>query len=255
MSVHAAAPSVVPDGMRRASDVARSIDTDGLPLSTAVESVLPWPRLRRGTTLTVASAGPAGLTSLLLALLAGPSGSGAWCALVGAPTVSASAIRRSGVDASRLALVPHPGDRWESVVGALLEGIDVVAVHVPGRISPSRAARLSAKTRRQKGVLVAFGGDGTDWPQAEARLTVEQSTWYGLGWGRGLLRHCELTVSTRHHGRRATATVWPYGVRPEPVRRETEQIDIGAAGVTSLADHRQKRKGVSARAILRPPLS
>jgi hypothetical protein len=86
-----------------------------LPVHPALGSVLPG-GLRRGSTVAVS-----GSVSLLLALLGTASQSGAWCALVGFPLISAQAADEYGVDLSRLALVPEPGSGWTTAVGARLD--------------------------------------------------------------------------------------------------------------------------------------
>ncbi|MGH9177562.1 MAG: hypothetical protein ACRD0N_03275, partial [Acidimicrobiales bacterium] len=53
-----------------------------LPVHPALAGLLPGGGLRRGSTVAVA-----GSTSLALALVAGPSGAGSWCAAVGVPSL------------------------------------------------------------------------------------------------------------------------------------------------------------------------
>ena len=66
--------------------------------------------------------------SLLLALISAASADGAWCALVGLPTISAEAAAEYGLDLQRLAIVPQPGAGWTTAVGALLDAVDIVAL-------------------------------------------------------------------------------------------------------------------------------
>src|SRR5438067_205624 len=73
-----------------------------LPVAAALNSLLPG-GLRRGSTVSVS-----GSMSLLLALLGAASASGAWCALVGFPRLSAEAAREYGLDLARLALIRSP---------------------------------------------------------------------------------------------------------------------------------------------------
>ncbi|GAA4899312.1 hypothetical protein LX16_0784 [Stackebrandtia albiflava] len=208
--------------LRPASELA---GPPGLPVHRDLADLLPWPRLRPGTIIGVTSRAPAGLTSVVLALLTEASQAGAWCALVGAREVSPHAAAHVGVALSRLALVPDPGDRDDQVTGALLEGLDVVAVRTGRPVSRRTAARLAGKARNRGGVLVPFGPAATDWPDADARLDVIGARWYGLDTGRGLLRHCRLTVAATVHGRRREATVWPYG-RPAAAERTAPVISL-----------------------------
>src|SRR5690606_22320376 len=85
-----------------------------LPLDPAFESLLPENGLRIGSAYSLDRS-----PSLLGALLAPPSQKGAWCALVGMPTIGVEALSGFGVELSRVVLVPDPGERWLTVVSAL----------------------------------------------------------------------------------------------------------------------------------------
>ena len=210
----------------------------GYPLTDGLSELLPWPRLRPGAVVAVTSRVPVGMTSLIFTILAGPSQAGAWCAVVGAPGVSAAAASRVGICLSRLALVPDVAGRENQVTGVLLEGMDVVALRSRGPVRPADAARLAARARNRGSVLVPFGAGAAQWPGAAARLTVSRLRWHGLKEGRGLLRYCSVTVSSAVKGRRRDITMWPYG------RPEIEADGIGRlAPVISLADRQSARKG------------
>lgn len=174
-----------------------------LPVPAALSGVLPH-GLRRGTAV-----GVTGSVSLLLALLGALSADGAWCALVGLPTVGAEAAVEYGVRLSRLAVIPSPGAQWERAVGALLDGFDVVAVRPRGRVPPGEAQRLAARTRSQGAVLIPFGD--VAWPGVEVRLDVADARWDGIGDGFGRLRARRLTVTAQGRGRAArprSAALW-----------------------------------------------
>ncbi len=150
----------------------------------------PGARVRVGT-------GPVpGATSVLFALLSAASAGGSWCAVVGLPSLGALAAAESGICLERLVLVPNPGPEWPAVVAALLDGFDVVVVGVPGPVGASVASRLSARARQRGSVLVATG----EWSGAELVLSPVDSTWEGLGQGRGRLVRRELTISARGRG-------------------------------------------------------
>ncbi|HVA44107.1 MAG TPA: hypothetical protein VNF50_11550 [Acidimicrobiales bacterium] len=190
-----------------------------LPVIPALTSILPG-GLCRGGTLAVGS-GP-GATSLLLALLAGASAEGSWAALVGMPEVGPEAAASMGVDLGRLALVPDPGEQWPAVVSALLDGIDLVAVRLGGRLRlrPAEARRLAARARHQSSVLMVTGAP---WPEGcDLSLDVVAGGWEGLGNGYGSLarRRVEVAVSGRRAAsRRRQATLWlpDDSGRPEPI--------------------------------------
>lgn len=184
-----------------------------LPVDPALAGLLPG-GLRRGSTVTVS-----GSVSLVLALLGAASAAGAWCALVGFPRISAEAAHEYGVDLSRLALVPAPGESWTTAVGALLDSVDVVAARPPrGRGPvPGDVRRLAARARSKDAVLVPFvSGDRPDaqrssWPGADVRLHARAGVWSGIGAGTGRLRARQVEVSAGGRGpaaRPRTATLW-----------------------------------------------
>jgi hypothetical protein len=160
-----------------------------LPVHPALGSVLPG-GLRRGSTVAVS-----GSVSLLLALLGTASQSGAWCALVGFPLISAQAADEYGVDLSRLAIVPDPGSGWTTAVGALLDAVDVVAARPP-RLVPGDIRRLVSRARTRESVLVSYG----DWPGADVRLTAHGGEWSGIGEGYGRLRARRIDVRAEGKG-------------------------------------------------------
>ncbi|WBB80003.1 hypothetical protein O7606_00930 [Micromonospora sp. WMMD882] len=183
-----------------------------LPVRSELTGLLPHRGLRRGSTISVATGRPrrGGGTSLMLALLAEASRAGSWCAVVGVPTFGAGAAAEAGLALDRLALVPHPGPEWATVVAALIDGVDVVVVAVPGTVSASVASRLAARARQRGCVLVPYGR----WAGADVTLQVVRGAWEGLGPGRGRLRRREVTVSARGRGAAARpkeVTVWLPG--------------------------------------------
>lgn len=177
-----------------------------LPVVPALEDLLPGGGLRRGATVAVA-----GSTSLALAVLAGPSGAGSWCAVVGLPALGMAAAAEMGVALDRLALVPVPGSEWPAVVAALLDALDVVMVSASRRVRPGDARRLVARARERGAVLLVVGS----WEGAEVRLSVGGAggsrsrgqrldtsavQWHGLGAGHGHLRARRVDVIAEGRG-------------------------------------------------------
>src|SRR6266511_892598 len=128
--------------VRRASDhAAGGLGTERLlPVAAELRGLLPGGGLRRGATVAVDK----DATSLLLALMAAASQAGSWCAVVGVPTLSAAAAAEAGIALARLALVPNPGPGWTGVVGALLDGLDIVVGNWSGACDPLMIRRLRA---------------------------------------------------------------------------------------------------------------
>jgi len=159
-----------------------------------------------------------GGTSLLLALLSAASRSGSWCAVVGVPALGVLAAAESGIALDRLVLVPNPGPDWPTVVAALIDGVDVVVMAVPGSVPATLAGRLAPRARpRGRGRVPCGRGPG-----AAVTLAGPQGRLEGLGEGRGRLRRRRVTVLARGRGAAARPreiTLWMPGtvVPPEPV--------------------------------------
>lgn len=169
-----------------------------LPLVRPVSPLFPGGGLRRGTVVGVSGSVDGvdgfGATSLALAVLAGPSAAGSWTAVVGLPALGGLAAAEQGIELRRLALVPEPGKAWPTVVAALLDAIDVVAVACPGRLRPADARRLSARARERGSVLVVLGRGWPEGPGPDVQLQVAGASWSGLGRGHGMLAGRRLDV-------------------------------------------------------------
>jgi hypothetical protein len=144
-------------------------------------------QLRAGGSYAVDSA------SLALALLAGPSRAGGWCAVVGVGDFGAEAAYALGVDLDRTVLVPDPGDQWLEVTAALVDVATVVLVRPQGRVPERVAEKLGARLRKRSAALVVLG----DWPRAEVRLTTREPVWTGVGAGHGHLRARRILVEAQ----------------------------------------------------------
>jgi hypothetical protein len=148
--------------------------------------------------------------SLAMALMAGPSADGAWCGVVGSVEFGIEAAAAMGVELSRTILVPDPADQWLDVTSALIDVLTVVVVKPPGKVSEGAASRISARLRQRGAMLIvlrpqaasrsadaSLGTVGGDWPRCEARLTMDDVSWVGLGRGHGHLSARQATVSVR----------------------------------------------------------
>ncbi|MGI5237161.1 hypothetical protein [Dactylosporangium sp. CA-139066] len=188
--------------------------TRALPVLSGLRALLPGGGLRRGATIAVHT------SSVLLALLAGASRAGSWCAVVGLPALSPIAAAEMGIELERLALVPHPGTEWTTIVAALLDGVDIVVAAPPGPVAPVVAGRLAARARQRGSVLMPAGA----WAGADLNVAAVRGSWGGLGAGRGRLRSREMTIQARGRGAAAApreVTLWlpaVEGVLP-PVTR------------------------------------
>src|SRR5205814_3148836 len=151
-----------------------------------------------------------GASSLALALLAGPSAAGSWCAAVGLPSLGLVAAAELGVALDRFPLVARPGADWPAVVAALLEAVDVVLLCPPPHVRTGDARRLAARARERGAVLVVTGGA----VPADVRLSVVRSEWEGLGQGHGRLQARRMDVVSSGRGaaaRERRASLWLPG--------------------------------------------
>jgi hypothetical protein len=175
-----------------------------LPVLPELADLFPEGGLRRGSTVAVS-----GATSLALALLAGPSQAGSWCAAVGLPSLGLVAAAEVGIALERFPLVARPGDDWPPVVAALIEAVDVVLVGLPRHVRSGDARRLVAKARDRGAVLVTSGGSTAI--TADVRLSVAGCKWEGLGHGHGRLRARRMDVVASGRGaaaRERRVTLW-----------------------------------------------
>ena len=194
-----------------------------LPVLPALRELLPG-GLARGSVVT------AGRWSLLcLALAAGASVAGAWCAVAGVPQLGVSAAAGVGLDPARLLLVPDPGTAWPQVVASLLDGCELVLLRPPDHATAAVRRRLEAVLRRCGGVLVVAG----DWDGAQARLLVTRQEWAGIAAGHGRLRARRVLVVADGRGAAAqsrTRWLWlpgPDGSVGPADQTVTEMRDTG----------------------------
>lgn len=157
--------------------------------------------------------------SLAMALMAGPSADGAWCGVVGSAEFGLEAAAAAGVDLRRTILVPAPGEAWLEVTAALIDVLGVVVVAAPSEISGKDVSRISARLRQRGGVLIAYG----DWPRCDARVSLRDAEWVGLGQGHGHLQARRVTVEV-HRGTAPARTgrLW-LPDRAQVIRRVEEQ--------------------------------
>lgn len=177
--------------------------------------------LRTGSSYGVDSA------SLAMALMAGPSGDGAWCGVVGSIEFGIEAAAAAGIELSRTILVPDPADQWLDVTSALIDVLTVVVVKPPASVSERDAARISARLRRRGAVLIAWG----DWPRCDARLTMSKAEWVGLGRGYGHLTARRATVSVRRGAAPARSRQLWLPAADRTIRRvETPSVPVRRVG-------------------------
>ena len=109
-------------------------------------------------------------------------------------------------------MIPHPGVQAPAVMGAVVDGMDVVIVGQGLALSDADRRRITARARERGSVVLAE----QEWPGAHLQLTVERSRWSGLGAGEGRLRKRDVTVAVKGRGIAATRRVLiPLDVDPQ----------------------------------------
>jgi hypothetical protein len=194
-----------------------------LPTLPGVRDLLLDGGLRRGSSVAVAGAGT---TSLALALAAGPSAAGAWCAVVGTPPLGLVAASELGVVLERFPLIAATGRAWTRALSVALEAFDVVLAWPVRGVSSGEARRLTSLGRERGSVLVLCGGG---WPERpDLRLEAIRSEWLGLGDGHGRLLARRIHVRIQGRGSASlprNRTLWlpgPDGVIAPVVDAEIE---------------------------------
>lgn len=140
-------------------------------------------------------------TAFLLAAAA--SQAHAWVGVAGLPTFGAQACREMGMVLERVVMVRSPaGHRdddatWAPVLGALVDGFDVVVFGAAGQVRPGTARRVQARLQTRGSILVLVGDAGPF--SADVRMTTT-AAWQGLQAGAGYLR--QRTVDVTVDGRR-----------------------------------------------------
>ncbi len=184
-----------------------------LPVPDVLTPLFPWGGIQKGTSLSV---GGNGGWSLAMAIMGEALGAEGWLAIVGAPDVGLVAASEFGVRLDRVVVVETPPlHQWPTVVAALLEAVDVVAIAPDGRVGPRDARRLGARAREQGSILLHLDAAST-WPTAvDVGLEVQMDQWHGLGAGHGCLRARQATISSvgrRSAARRTEVSVWLPGM-------------------------------------------
>lgn len=160
--------------------------------------------------------------SLGMALLSAPSTQGAWSAVVGVADFGIEAADELGVDLTRTVLVPDPGEHWVEVTAALVDVVSVVLLRPPGAVTELTASRIAARLRKRSAALIVWG----QWPGAEARVSLDASTWDGAVAGHGRLRSRRVVVGVRHGSAPVRrAELW-FPAVDGPVRRVEPAAEV-----------------------------
>lgn len=189
--------------------------TRQLPLGTPWRGVFGEGALRRGSTVVVRATPGYGGTSLAWGLCSAATARGHWTAVVGVDDPGVIAMSELGVDLERVFFLPRPREGWIEAVAEFLEGVDLVVVRPPARVSHAVARRLMARARERGAVVVVLSDPSRPWPlPGERSVEIVRSNWTSNS------RLCHRDVTLRVGGRGAHDRVAEHVVRvPESQAR------------------------------------
>ena len=175
---------------------------DLVPLTSSLQSALGLEGLRRGSTLLVKGNRGIGATSFALALLAQATADKLWCAVVGPPDLGIVASTELGVDLDHLVLVTTPRERVATVLGALLDGCDVVLLRLPVTLTRAEMLRLSARVRQRRVLLFLLRdaqSHAAAWAEApDITIVVRRGEFLGIADGSGRIAARRIFLETFH---------------------------------------------------------
>ena len=201
------------------SDLTRPLATSALatgrllPVADPLVSLLPDGGLVRGKAV---SCGGAASMSLALALAVQATATGSWLAVVDVPTFGLEAAEEFGIPLERVVRVDPPdrkaiGEAWTELIGAVLDGFEVVVTRVPPRLNPGMARRVQARLQAREAVLISLGRPGP--MTVDIELQAADPQWEGVadGWGHLRGRRVAVTSTGRRVPRPRHASLWLPG--------------------------------------------
>ena len=182
-----------------------------LAVADDVRELLPDSGLVRGR--IVRCSGDAGL-SLALSLCSLATQQGSWLGVVGVDHLGLLAAVEHGVALERTVLVhpPKTSREWSITVAAAIEGLDLLIVAVPERLSVNDARRVQTRLQSRRAVMIIVENtvlsqsrsmNGSNEAQqflADVVLDTKTKSWSGVDRGAGYLQHRDVRI--RVSGRR-----------------------------------------------------
>jgi hypothetical protein len=224
---------------------ARALDQRVLPGALAAERTIAvhpalatlFPNgLVRGS--SVVCEGTAAVSTAFL-LTAAATQADAWVGVAGLPTFGAQACHEMGTVLDRVVVVrsragsPDDDGTWAPVLGALVDGFELVVFGAARQVRPGTARRVQARLQTRGGVLVLVGQAGPF--TADVRVSTS-ATWQGLGDGNGYLR--QRTVMMTVDGRRVPRARHDQLVMPAP-NGDIESLSGRSQPIATLTDLRR----------------
>jgi len=170
-----------------------------LPVASPFERLFPE-GLVRGC---VVSCRGAAARSLAFGLVREAMVAGGWMAVVDVPTLGSDAVAEFGVPLERVVRIDTGLDEsaaiehhWVDVMGAAIDGFDLVLTRVPvglrdaGR--PAAVRKLGARLQQKGAIVLTLGTAGA--LGGDVELSTRRTVWGGLGAGTGHLRRRVIDV-------------------------------------------------------------
>lgn len=165
------------------------------PEPAPLVDLLPDGVLPAGAVVAVLGPGPLQGSASLTAWLLGATQHDRHVAVVGWPALGLVALSEAGVDLDRLYAVPDVGGQAAAIMGALVDGFEIVVAGPALQLTPSERRRLLARARHRGAAVLS----ARPWEGAALTLEVERSRWGGPARGDYWLRDARLSV-VRHSG-------------------------------------------------------
>ncbi len=186
-----------------------------MPVAVPFDQLLP-DGLVRGQ---VVSCRGAAARSMAFGLMREALVEGGWMAVVDIPTFGTDAAAEFGVPLERVVRIDtgvetgldtRPGTEldWIDVMGAAVDGFDLVLTRVPAALRddgrPAAVRKLGSRLQQKGAVVVTLGAPGA--LGGDIELTTQRTVWAGLGDGTGHLHRRVIDVEAagrRMPGRRS----------------------------------------------------
>lgn len=165
------------------------------PEPAPLVDLLPDGVLPAGAVVSVLGPGPLQGSASLTAWLLGATQHDRPVAVVGWPELGLVALSEAGVDLGRLYAVPDVGGQGAALMGALVDGFEIVVAGPALQLTPSDRRRLLARARHRGTAVLS----ARPWEGAALTLEVARASWGGPARGDYWLRDVRLTV-VRHSG-------------------------------------------------------
>lgn len=215
-----------------------------LPVAAPFDRLLPDEGLVRGRVLSCRGVSD---TTLAFGLIAEALAAGAWAAMVDVTTFGADAASEFGIPLERVVRVESGAveaeqasgvgglTSWIDVMGAAVDGFDVVVTTVPAEMQrefrqhgrrPAAVRKLATRVQQKESIVIVLGESGA--LGSDLVFTTEHTEWSGVANGAGHLR--SRTVRVAASGRRLPGA-----------RRVTFLVEgVGGRAVCSLAPERSE---------------